>query len=351
VQPYWKEAQTPDGQATRRQIQVGAYKSFPNSVRLQNGEIFHYASPEETPILMAELVQWYQEEENKQELHPVQLAALLHYWFVRIHPFDDGNGRMSRLLMNYVLLKHNLPPVIVKSADKKNYLSALNQADTGNEEAFVEYIAKQLVWSLELYIKAAKTESLEEDDDLQKEILIWKKGVLVNRSEMLQRDNTLVYEIYKRSGIAEMFIEFELQHRQFYNVFSSHQLLIKTESQTLYTIKELDATIDELLLYPSAGFVDADGTTLNSTTEQDSYKFIWISVSLYNYIKNPYNPFKVDSILMLGLERYYYSISYLGKQLTKKLYNEYLTADERKKIVRESIRDVFQLIKHQSNAN
>ncbi|WP_341842437.1 hypothetical protein [Chitinophaga caseinilytica] len=65
VRPFWKEALTPDGQPTRREIQIGAYKSYPNSVRLQNGEIFHYATPEETPIKMGELIAWYREEEEK----------------------------------------------------------------------------------------------------------------------------------------------------------------------------------------------------------------------------------------------------------------------------------------------
>ncbi len=127
VRPFYKEAQTIDGQNTRRLIETGQYKKFPNSVRLQNGEMFHYAKPEEVAAKMEELVNWYN---NENELSPEDLAAYLHYRFVRIHPFDDGNGRVARLLMNYVLLKHNLPPVIIKSADKANYLLALNKADT-----------------------------------------------------------------------------------------------------------------------------------------------------------------------------------------------------------------------------
>lgn len=175
VRPYWKDALTPDGQPTRRQIQVGQYKKYPNSVRLENGEMFEYASQEDTPILMGELVAWLQTETGKGTAHPLLLAALIHYQFVRIHPFDDGNGRVSRLLMNYVLLRQGFPPVIIKSADKANYLRALNLADTGDTEAFVRYIGEQLVWSLELYIKAAKGENLEEPDDLDKELAVLQK--------------------------------------------------------------------------------------------------------------------------------------------------------------------------------
>lgn len=175
VRPFWKEAITPDGQPTRRQIKIGDYKELPNSVRLQNGEIFEYASPTDTPIRMGELVQWYRTESEKGEKHPIELAALLHYEFVRIHPFDDGNGRLSRLLMNYILLKNDLPPIVIKSADKRNYLTALHSADIGDLAAFVEYIANQLVWSLEIGIKAAKGESIEEADDLDKEIAVLKK--------------------------------------------------------------------------------------------------------------------------------------------------------------------------------
>ena len=170
VQPFWKDAITPDGQPTRRQITVGNYKTQPNSVRLPNGELFEYTAPQEVPIKMQKLIEWYRDEQTA--LHPVTLAAIFHYKFVCIHPFDDGNGRVSRLLMNYVLLAHKLPPVVIKSSDKQNYLHALHLADTGQYEAFIRYIAEQVVSSLEMAIKAAKGESIEEPDDLDKEIAL-----------------------------------------------------------------------------------------------------------------------------------------------------------------------------------
>ena len=170
VKSFWKDAITPDGHPTRRQIMVGSYKTQPNSVRLPNGELFEYTAPQEVPIKMQELMEWYRDEQTA--LHPVTLAAMFHYKFVCIHPFDDGNGRVSRLLMNYVLLAHKLPPVVIKSSDKQNYLHALHLADTGQYEAFIRYIAEQVVSSLEMAIKAAKGESIEEPDDLDKEIAL-----------------------------------------------------------------------------------------------------------------------------------------------------------------------------------
>lgn len=170
VRPYWKEAITPDGQTTRRLIKVGSYKDQPNSVRLQNGELFHYASPAETPALMAELMEWYRDEEGA--VHPVTLAAMLHYKFVRIHPFDDGNGRTARLLMNYVLLREGYPPVIIKSADKDEYRRALHMADVGDYAPFIAYISDELVWSLELAVKAAKGEPIDEANDWEKRLYL-----------------------------------------------------------------------------------------------------------------------------------------------------------------------------------
>lgn len=175
VKPFWKDAITPDGQGTRRQIMVGEYKKYPNSVRLQNGELFDYASPTDTPIKMGELIQWFRSACEKGEMHPVELAARLHHQFVLIHPFDDGNGRISRLLMNYVFWRFGFPLIVIKSSDKQNYLRALNRADVGEMEFFVEYVGKQVLWSLELSVKAAKGESVEEVDDVDKELELLRR--------------------------------------------------------------------------------------------------------------------------------------------------------------------------------
>ena len=149
---------------------------MPNSVRLRNGEMHEYASPEETPAKMRDLLLWYQDNMNK--LNPVQLAAEFHYKFVCIHPFDDGNGRVARLVMNYILYKNNYPPVIVKFDDKENYLTALQKADTGDKLALIEYIENQMIWSLELSIKAARGEEIEEYGDIEKQIELLKREKL-----------------------------------------------------------------------------------------------------------------------------------------------------------------------------
>ncbi|MBK7939469.1 MAG: Fic family protein [Lewinellaceae bacterium] len=193
VRPFWKEALTADGQPTRRLISIGEYKKYPNSVRLPNGEMFHYASPDETPRKMQELITWYRD--ASQRLHPVIVAARLHYEFVRIHPFDDGNGRGARLLMNYHLFRHSFPPVIIKSVDKKGYFAALQRADVGDFEAFVTYIAEQLTWSLDLSIRAGNGESVEEQGDWEKQVTLLKREAEAKnpqaRSDKTTLKNTL----------------------------------------------------------------------------------------------------------------------------------------------------------------
>lgn len=218
VRPYWGNAQTPDGQPTRKEIIPGEYKKQPNSVRLQNGEMFHYASPEETPAKMAELMEWYRKAESKKKFHPLQLAAKIHYDFVRIHPFDDSNGRTSRLLMNYVLLRHGFPPVIIKSADKKNYLTALNKADVGDLDSFVEYIAKELFWSLEISIKAAKGESIEEVDDIDKELSVWKKK-FSSKAKGIPKSLEIIETTFF-NGLAEILQKAALKCMQFKDMFA-----------------------------------------------------------------------------------------------------------------------------------
>ena len=119
----------PGGVQTSYVIHAGQYKTRPNSVITRYGDRFEYASPEETPALMTDLVDWYNQAEKDGKLSPVELAILFHYRYIRIHPFEDGNGRIARLLVNYILAKHNYPMIVVRSKNKSEYLEALHAAD------------------------------------------------------------------------------------------------------------------------------------------------------------------------------------------------------------------------------
>ena len=119
----------PGGMTTSYVVHAGQYKTRPNSVITRYGDRFDYASPEETPALMADLVDWYNQAEQEGKLSPVELAVLFHYRYIRIHPFEDGNGRIARLMVNYILARHDYPMIVVRSRNKSQYLEALHQAD------------------------------------------------------------------------------------------------------------------------------------------------------------------------------------------------------------------------------
>jgi Fic family protein len=186
---YTVYRQLPGGQQTSYVVHAGVYKTRPNSVITRTGERFEYASPEETPALMKDLVEWYREEEQKGELTLAELCALFHYRYIRIHPFEDGNGRIARLLVNFILTRHHYPMIVVKSADKENYLNALStcdgfvgtspsdgaHADITKITPFVRYIEDCMEQALITCIKAAKGQSIEEDDDFMKELKVLER--------------------------------------------------------------------------------------------------------------------------------------------------------------------------------
>lgn len=186
---YTVHRQLPDGTTTSYIVHAGRYKTRPNSVITVTGEHFEYASPEETPALMSDLIAWYNEEEKKGCFSPIELASVFHYRYIRIHPFEDGNGRIARLLVNYILYRHYYPMLVVQSKEKEQYLSALNKCDIivgavpsdgahatfDQLSAFTEYMERCLIHSLEMCIKAAKGEDIEEDDDFEKRIKVLER--------------------------------------------------------------------------------------------------------------------------------------------------------------------------------
>ena len=84
--------------------------------------------------------------------HPVEVAALFHHGFAKIHPFTDGNGRVSRLLTNLYLIAQGYPPIVLKIEDRKKYYRFLRAADAGNIGQFANFIAKAVNDNLTMYL-------------------------------------------------------------------------------------------------------------------------------------------------------------------------------------------------------
>lgn len=106
------------------------------------------------PSEMGDLLKWFKKNESK--LHPIELAALMHHKFVNIHPFFDGNGRVSRLIMNVILLREGYPLSVVLKNDRKKYYDTLSKADEGDYTAFVRMMARSVERSLDIYLKVLR---------------------------------------------------------------------------------------------------------------------------------------------------------------------------------------------------
>ncbi|MFQ6057019.1 MAG: Fic family protein, partial [Methanosarcinales archaeon] len=106
--------------------------------------------PDFIPFAIREFLDWYSE--SKDKMHAVELAALVHLKFVLIHPFIDGNGRVSRLLMNYVLLKNQYPLLFISNRLREEYYNALEEGNKGNYDPFIEFILKLMLERLKFLV-------------------------------------------------------------------------------------------------------------------------------------------------------------------------------------------------------
>ena len=103
-------------------------------------KVGNYLAPDwqDIPKLMDEFVKYINNKENS-KINPVELSAIVHYRFEKIHPFGDGNGRIGRLLMNYLLWYNKYPMLIIEYKKRKSYYRALNKT----EDEFVKYFIRR----------------------------------------------------------------------------------------------------------------------------------------------------------------------------------------------------------------
>ncbi len=358
VESFWKEAITADGQKAQRQILIGDYKKFPNSVRLSNGELFNYASPQEIPALMGDLMNWYNENLIA-KTDAIEIAALFHYKFVRIHPFDDGNGRIARLIMNYILMRNGYPPVIIKSSEKNKYLFALHRADVGDERSFIDYVASQLSWSLNLKIKAANGEDLEEEEDLDKEIELLVRDKISDNVQ-LKKSRQILQQIYNES-LKNLLEEINIALKKFDKLFveEDHSVNVEPSINTVppkvlaRSISYIENQIFFDFSHPEKyGYVGNMGYTNGRPNSAVVYPDI-TKVKLYFYWKGYKNvgtdAFNIHSDIEIYFDDYKYLLLLNGSNnvVLQKLYSQILTKEEATRVTRKMANEVLNRI-HQN---
>jgi len=127
------------------------YKKLPNFLLGRNVKT---TPPEKVEEEMSKLIEWYN---NDKSTHPLIKATLFHGRFEKIHPFEDGNGRVGRMLINIILLNHRYPPLIIRKTQRVRYFHALESFDDGYDgrlERFILNSCKKTYRTFfEVYIK------------------------------------------------------------------------------------------------------------------------------------------------------------------------------------------------------
>ncbi len=135
---------------------AGSYRT--GAVRIAGANLVP-PNPVKVPDLMSELFTGISTISD-----PVERAAKLHHGIARIHPFTDGNGRAARLAMNFILLSAGYPPVSIPTGLRQNYYNALEAADSGDFQTWLDFLTEQLDHELDEWLSALEPSSLKTEN-------------------------------------------------------------------------------------------------------------------------------------------------------------------------------------------
>ncbi|KAI1141322.1 fic/DOC family protein [Hypoxylon sp. FL0543] len=116
-------------------VPLGGYRKLPIAVKSNLLRIFPY--PAEVPACINRFFSWRDQQHRSKEIHPLILSCHMTAYFVHIHPFLDGNGRVSRMIMHDYMVRQGYLPVVVQDLDREDYIRMINDACDGNPREFV----------------------------------------------------------------------------------------------------------------------------------------------------------------------------------------------------------------------
>jgi Fic family protein len=136
-------------------------------------------APEQVETMLQSMIVSF---ESELTMHVVARVARLHVEFEHIHPFNDGNGRIERVLMNHALQRHGFPPVIVRNKGKEKYYAMLRQYDqTGKSTLFESHLCGMMLESLHRRITYLRGVQIDTVSEVARAVGI-KPNVMLNQS-------------------------------------------------------------------------------------------------------------------------------------------------------------------------
>ena len=216
---------------TNAEINPGEWKTIPNYLYSPTGERIDFESPEDVPSSMNNLINWLnnhisppKRKKSKYDLHPLLIAAGFHIKFIQIHPFGDGNGRMSRILTNLILMLCGYVPSIVKQEDRNKYYTAINNGSQDNPEDLAIFLGQAVIHSLKLAIKAAKGERIEEADDLDKKLSLLEQKINNTGQEIKKLKSAVTLKEFARGNLIQISSKFMEVHEKFNKFYLSNSV-------------------------------------------------------------------------------------------------------------------------------
>jgi Fic family protein len=337
--------------------QVGRWKTGANFMQNYRGERFDFLAPELVADAMHELLNKTNAQidafyhAKKESWHPAVIAFYFHLEYVKIHPFYDGNGRTARLLMNLLLISFGFPPVILNLENKERYYSLLTdiQGYGGNPDLFYEFMGELLIQSQEMVLDAIAGKDISEEDDLDKEIALFKKQ-LEKIEEFLPFSNNAAAQVYQRT-LSTLFQSIIHRMSQFDELFAFKTIYNEidrksTEAEGVEIFDDLFMEIDRRQNLRQ----DMDLIDLHFSDPIKDVHNINLRI-VYNGFKNDgVNTFSEYYVLHIYFNDFNYVINDYGQNsdknnLAKKLYTETLSSEEFKNILNQSVSKFFAKIK------
>jgi Fic family protein len=342
----------------KAEINPGEWKKIPNFLYSPTGERIDFASPEEVPSFMSDLVNWLnnhidppKRKKKKYDLHPLLVAAGFHTQFIKIHPFGDGNGRMSRILTNLILMLCGYVPAIIKLEERKDYYTAINTSSLDNPENLAFHLGKAEIHSLEIAIKAAKGERIEEPDDLDKQLSLLEQklngaGDVITKvkSEEVLREfgNTTLLEITSK------FMVIQRKFKRFYlNINFEMLSYINASSGSYYCTSK---KIIEETLKPILMVIMEESIVSSLKNQSNESNYINFECTFNTFNRKNIEPFSYKELLTIEFNEKHFVLKLTGGKQFPFPYNKGFEAEELEGILKISAKEHLAFIEEQNKA-